>query len=317
MVASSPCQIAVCICTFRRPELLAGLLARLQQQETEGRFSFLVRVVDNDKDCSARPVVEAHGRDGVVPILYLSEPRQNISHARNCAVRGLSEQYVAMIDDDELPIDRWLWLMFNQIQASGVDGVLGPVLPLYPEGCPSWLKRSGLCVRPTYQTGTLLTHGQTRTGNVLLRRSLFDGDDTPFNVKYGQGGGEDVDFFRRQVAQGRRFTWCNEAEAYEWVPPERWQLRYYVRRQYRLGGLLGERKWSLRILVRSLASVTVQGLLAFARIPFGKHAYAKPFARAGYHAGYVTAVCGFRHDRTRDEFSQRHGAGRRRAVLPS
>ena len=46
--ANTTSHICVCICTFKRPHLLEGLLSRLQTQRTAGLFTYSVLVVDND-----------------------------------------------------------------------------------------------------------------------------------------------------------------------------------------------------------------------------------------------------------------------------
>ena len=55
---SSLPHISVCICTYRRPELLRRLLRDLEHQVTENKFTFSVVVADNDAALSARPVAE-------------------------------------------------------------------------------------------------------------------------------------------------------------------------------------------------------------------------------------------------------------------
>ena len=52
-------HISVCICTFKRPELLTRLLERLENQRTDGLFTYSVVVADNDPAQSARQAVAA------------------------------------------------------------------------------------------------------------------------------------------------------------------------------------------------------------------------------------------------------------------
>lgn len=127
----SPPHVTVCICTFRRPELLDALLTALSKQKTERRLTFSVRVVDNDPGQSARSVVAKWAASGCFPVEACSELRQNIARARNRAVADINCDYVAMIDDDEVPCDDWLLRLVGLIESSGADGVLGPVYPAY------------------------------------------------------------------------------------------------------------------------------------------------------------------------------------------
>ena len=51
-------HISVCICTYKRPELLRRLLSKLKEQKTEGLFEYSIVIVDNDRAESARQTVE-------------------------------------------------------------------------------------------------------------------------------------------------------------------------------------------------------------------------------------------------------------------
>jgi succinoglycan biosynthesis protein ExoM len=113
----------------------------------------------------------------------------------------------------------------------GVDGVLGPVLPDFAGAAPGWLIESGLCLRRSFPTGTLLTDVRyMRTGNVLFSRAIVPAGEDPFDPRWGRSGGEDADFFGRMLSRGRRFAWCEEARVHELVPPERQTLAYHMRR---------------------------------------------------------------------------------------
>lgn len=299
-------HIAVCICTFKRPAMLDELLVALSQQETKGQFTFSARVVDNDREESARPIVSRVANERGLIMEYVVEPRQNIARARNRAVAGVSAEYLAIIDDDERPEKDWLWALWASITQLSADGVLGPVLPDFPTLSPTWLRKSRLCDRPSHRTGQWLEYHQTRTGNALLRGLLFTDREESFNPEFGEGGGEDIDFFRRKIAEGYRFAWCNEAIVYERVPPERWQLQYYCRRQWRLGGLLSNRRKKVRgltfgALAHSAARLVIHAGRIFVRSPFGRHKYAKPLAQLCYHAGFLAGACGLLGSQQREE----------------
>jgi len=47
-------HITVCICTFKRPELLGQILESVAKQETNGLFTYSVVISDNDRAESAR-----------------------------------------------------------------------------------------------------------------------------------------------------------------------------------------------------------------------------------------------------------------------
>ena len=222
-------HISVCICTYKRPDLLRRLLADLNSQETSERFSFSIVVVDNDKLKSAEVIVEDFASRSALPITYCVENRQNIALARNRAIEKTRGDFVAFIDDDEFPTKRWLLTLWETLNEHGVDGVLGPVKPHFAEQPPSWVVKGRFYDRPSYPTGFVIDGRKGRTGNVLLRKRVLDAAGAqPFRPQFRTG--EDQDFFRRMIEKGYVFIWCHEALAYETVPPLRWKRTFMLRR---------------------------------------------------------------------------------------
>lgn len=221
-------HIAVCICTYKRPQLLRRLLAGLAGQQTGGLFTFSIVVADNDYLESAKSVVSDFSATSAVDIVYCVEPRQNIALARNKAIANAEGDFVAFMDDDEFPTDGWLLTLLKCCQEFGADGALGPVKPYFDSEAPSWVVQSKLYDRPTYPTGLVIDGSKGRTGNVLLRAGIFADEAEPFRPEFLTG--EDQDFFRRMIEKGYRFVWCDEAVGYEVVPPLRWKRTFMLRR---------------------------------------------------------------------------------------
>jgi glycosyltransferase involved in cell wall biosynthesis len=289
-------HITVCICTYQRPQLLARLLKALECQQTAGLFTYSVTVVDNDRCETGRRTVEDAAASGSVPVQYYVEPEQNISLARNRAVRNAKGTHIAFLDDDERPIDTWLLLLYRTCRDCAADGALGPVKPEFPAPPPAWIVKGRICERPSHATGTILRHyTDTRTGNVLFDRRLFDGEEHPFDPRFGRTGGEDTDFFRRMLSRGRTFVWCNEAEAYEMVPPERLTRSYYLRRAL-LRGTVAFRQPTLRLkaigVAKSLAAVTLYTPLLPVLLATGSHLFMRYLIKYCDHIGKLTAAVG-------------------------
>jgi succinoglycan biosynthesis protein ExoM len=222
-------HISVCICTFKRLELLRRLLERLDNQRTDELFTYSVVVADNDFAQSARQVVAAFSSTSHVQVTYCCEPQQNIALARNKAIKHAEGDFIAFIDDDEFPADDWLCNLIKTCVEVGVDGVFGPVKPHFEIDPPGWVKKGKFFERPTHATGFKMSWNETRTGNVLFSRSILTGVDNPFRSEFDTAG-EDVDFFRRMMEKGCKFVWCNEAIVYEVVPSSRCKRSYLLRR---------------------------------------------------------------------------------------
>jgi len=221
-------HISVCICTYKRPHLLPRLLRELICQETGGLFTYSIVVADNDSLQSAKAVVTDFAAASTIAINYCVEPKQNIALARNKAIENVHGDFVAFIDDDEFPRKDWLLTLFRARMEYDVDGVLGPVKPFFDEKPPKWVIEGKFYERPTYRTGFVIDWRKGRTGNVLLKRQLFEAGAPWFRPEFLTG--EDQDFFRRMIEKGYVFIWCNEAVAYEVVPPIRWKRAFMLRR---------------------------------------------------------------------------------------
>ena len=282
-------HITVCVCTWKRPHLLKRLLENLGCQQTQNRFRYSLVVADNDCLESARPMVEAFRGTGP-EIVYCVEPEQNIACARNMALRFARGEFVAFLDDDELPEPDWLLTLFTACGAHRTDGVLGPVRPLFEAQPPEWLLRGKFCERPEHPTGMLLDWRQTRAGNVLFKREMIQEISEPFRPQFGDGG-EDNDFFRRMMERGRLFTWCNEAAVMELVPPARCKRTYQLRRAL-LRGQNQRHFANWRSLAKSAAACALYPLALPFLLFAGQHIFMKYLIRLCDHAGALLAAVG-------------------------
>jgi succinoglycan biosynthesis protein ExoM len=279
-------HVSVCICSYKRPGSLRRLLRGINDQVTCERFTYSVVVADNDRQESARAVVVELAATAAIPMSYCVEPRQNIALARNKAVENASGDFVAFIDDDEAPPRDWLIRLLETLKVYRADGVLGPVVPRFDTPPPEWIRRGNIFDRPSLATGTWLRWKQTRTGNVLLRRDMFDDEDNRFQSHYG-GGGEDVDFFRRMIAKGRRFVWCAEAGVEEFIPAERCRRTYVLTRALLRGRAPHNRTWPALV---SLVAIPVYAIALPVLLVCGQHVFMRYLIRECDHLGRLLAL---------------------------
>lgn len=295
-----PKHISVCICTFKRPQLLKRLLDELARQETDGSFTYSAVIADNDRDQSARPVVESFGGSAPIRAVYCVEPEQNIARARNKTLEHATGDYIAFIDDDEFPTRGWLAHLLQTCQRTGADGVLGPVKPHFEEAPPNWATKGGFFERPTHETGHRIDLREARTGNVLFDRRILEGATEVFLPQFGKGG-EDVEFFSRMMGKGRVFVWCDEAPVYESVPPTRCTRSYLLRRALLRGSnSLKNPVGRLGKIARSVLAVPCYSLvLPFAYL-LGQHVGLKYLIKLSDHGGRLLALVGMNPISQRD-----------------
>ncbi|NPU84684.1 MAG: glycosyltransferase family 2 protein [Syntrophaceae bacterium] len=297
-------HISVCICTYKRPEMLSHALEGILKQVVDDGFTYEIVIVDNDRTRSAEPVVLQHQNKSVIPIMYSCETEQNIALARNRAIRLSTGNLIAFIDDDECPVKEWLARLYNAKMDYKADGALGPVLPEFPPESPRWLREGNIFNRRRFLTGTKLTVRDTRTGNVLLSRSMFPENEIWFDPAFGLTGGEDVDFFRRQISLGRIFVWCDEAEAYETVTADRCKSSFHLKKYFKIGALNGEnlRKDGFSGFIgffKCILSVLVWSISFIALLPLGKHRWISPILKLSYSSSCVLSYCGIQLEKNR------------------
>ena len=284
-------HISVCICTYKRPHLLRRLLDGLAQQQTDDRFAYSIVVADNDVRESGRKVVDEFAACSMIKVTYCIQPEQNISLTRNKALDNAGGDFIAFIDDDEYPIPEWLLTLFKACVKYSVDGVLGPVRPDYEVPPPQWVVKGRFYDRASYPTGYQIDWKKGRTGNVLLKRRVFDGLDKPFRPEFLTG--EDQDFFRRAISKGYVFVWCNEAVAYEVVPSSRWRYSFIIRRALLRGKISirhpGQKGFGL---IKSLVALPLYGISLPFLLLFGYHHFIKYLVKMCDHAGRIMAIAG-------------------------
>jgi succinoglycan biosynthesis protein ExoM len=293
MLSDPSRHVSVCICTYRRPHLLKRLLQTLEKQETDGLFTFSIVVADNDGGRSAEALVSDFAADAAIAVTYCVQPQQNISLTRNKAIANATGDFIAFIDDDEFPAKRWLLTLFEVCGKYGADGVLGPVKCHFDEKPPRWVIKGKFYERPTYPTGFVIDWTKGRTGNVLLRRQILEDGETAFSPEFHRAG--DQDFFRRMIAKGHVFIWCNEAVAYEVVPPVRWTRTFMLKRAL-LRGTIGMQhptsRW--RRIAKAVIAVPVYTIALPFSLVLGHHRFMYLLIRICDHLASLLTFVGIK-----------------------
>jgi glycosyltransferase involved in cell wall biosynthesis len=284
-------HISVCICTYKRPHLLQRVLDKLKDQETAGLFTYSIVIADNDDSESGKEVASNYAKTVPFVVSYRVEPQQGIARARNKAVADPDGDYIAFIDDDEHPVNDWLLQLFQTAQKFSADGVLGPVKRHFDEKPPEWIEKSSFYERPSYPTGFELTWRQGRSGNLLFKSAMVQGEAQPFDPQFRTG--EDQDFLRKMMEKGRRFVWCDEAVVYELVPASRWKRTFMLKRAL-LRGAMEPRvaTFGIRDVLKSAVAVPLYSVALPFALLFGHHRFMMLLVRLCDHLGKLLALAG-------------------------
>ena len=289
--------IDICLCTYRRASVAEAIRALGRQEGCESIAMRLV-VADNAPDDSARAAIAASARAAGLAIHYVHAPANNISVARNACLDAATAEWIAFLDDDEIPSPLWLAALLAEAAGGGWDVVLGPVIAIYPKGAPRWLAAGDFhSTRPVRVRGAIETG---YAGNVLIRGAAIARASLRFAPELGRTGGEDVDFFYRLRDAGACIGYAQMAVAYEPVTDERANLLWLVARRFRAGQTHGARQRRRGRLAWPLALAAAK-----AAICAGGAALLLPFAvprnrfliRGALHAGVVARLMGVREIR--------------------
>lgn len=193
-------NVAVCICTYRRPEQLARALQALKAATIPPGTEIVL--VDNDPS-GMRPIVSG------LDITYVQEPTPGIASARNRAVASTAADLVAFIDDDDTVQPDWLVKLLERQSQTGADMVFGtwvtdilPVTHSDREGPRSFERSKRLW-------GVELPAGMA-TCNVLISRRAFElVGQPPFATKFARGS--DTEFFVRAAKAGATWAVADES----------------------------------------------------------------------------------------------------------
>ena len=303
-------KVDVCIVTYRRPLGLQRLLGGLEQLRLEPEIDLRVVVVDNDADGSARAICEGARLWLRHPLVYRVEKRRGIPQARNTAL-GVAlgrADFVAFVDDDEVPEPAWLREMLRVQQLHGADAVGGPVVPVFESPAPAWIE----CFfdRPRHVTGERLRVAYT--GNVLVSTRALAGMDRLFDERLALTGASDTEFFERFAQRAHRIVWADDAQVLEFVPRSRVRCRWLLKRAFRVGtssAFIGrscrapaEARW--RILAHGCWCLAKGAAMQFGLFWGGRPAAVRGLQLAVFGAGRFVGSMGWRYE----EYRRVHGS---------
>lgn len=236
-------RLVVCVITRGRTASLLRLLDALAGLQKPPHVEMTVVVVENDRQAAMREEVQRRSRPDC-RFVHGLQPALGIPFARNTALQmALDAQasYVAFVDDDEVPSDDWLVVLWDKVRAGGYDLVGGPVEPVAVQAARTWCERqllTGLQAQAVdARRKALVRCRQGReaeqfvaTNNWMARGDFLRQHALVFDESMGFSGGTDLKFYRELQRAGGRVGWCDAAVVREGYAPGRLTLGYQYRR---------------------------------------------------------------------------------------
>jgi glycosyltransferase involved in cell wall biosynthesis len=304
-------EVAIAACTVDRPDglrqLLDGLASLTFTRVAEPRIT--VVIIDNATTPSAQSIVDQYRERLRWPIIYRHEPRRGLVHARNAQLETApwTADWIAMIDDDEVPVPEWLDALLATAFAHDAPLVAGPVVPAFVESPPRWAVDGRFFEVGPFVDGAPI--GFLYTGNALVSLRTVRKAGWQFEMAFNHSGGEDEHFFTRALQAGLKAVSAADARVYETIPANRMTARWVMRRYFRMGTTLAAidrlghthpgplvRRALKGLLRMGFGVVTMTGVVAKGRL-----ALIKGLSDVARGAGALAGVFGVRYGEYRPD----------------
>ncbi len=245
-------SLAVCACTYKRPEGLSALLAGLAAQTFNGssvrlgvRPQLQVIIVDNEGSDEVRAICAGFS-SGARQVAYIFEPRRGIPFARNACLDHLPADcdFFAFVDDDEVPKEDWLTQLLIAQAETDADAIAGRVVPIFANDTPDWIASGSFFGAPRRSYDLDLPKvddfqvlDRAATNNVLVRAAAVRRFNLRFDTAFAFSGGSDTMFFRKFHEQGGRIVYSQRAVVFDHIPASRANVRYMFRERFRIANI--------------------------------------------------------------------------------
>lgn len=232
-------EVSVIIATYNRAACLLRTLESLKRQTCDPAVFEIVAVNNNSTDDTDDVCARFAAEHPALNFRMVHEPKQGLSHARNCGIAASRGAYIVIIDDDEEVNPDFVkeyhafFSLCPDVAACG-----GRIVPLYEFPVPKWL--SPYAERPI--AGQLDLGEDIREfprksypggGNMGIRRSAVERYGA-FNPALGRTGtnpmgGEEKDLFSRLRAGGEKIYYLPDAIIYHIIPESKLTTEYFLR----------------------------------------------------------------------------------------
>jgi glycosyltransferase involved in cell wall biosynthesis len=232
-------RLSVVICTHNRYNVLPDAIESILHQQMDAALLELI-VVDNSTDQShAAEFARRYEQD---QLLYLLEPIQGLSNARNVGLSKARAPIVAFIDDDAIADPKWAEHIVHAFELYGlrrVGVVGGRVLPLWIQQRPKWLSDKLLSYLSVVDWGDELR--EVNQENWLVGCNIAYNRDELLQVggfsralgRYGDGvllSNEETDVAEKLNAKGLISVYAPEATVHHAIDPDRLSRAWFRRR---------------------------------------------------------------------------------------
>ena len=254
-------HVTVVLCTWNGSELLRDTLEHIGKCRVPDGLQWELIVVDNNSTEDIQAVVGEF--EGQLPIRYILEPKQGLSHARNAGIDAAQGELMIFTDNDVRPSEEWIaayWKAFQERPEGYYFG--GSIRSRFEEGVklpPELLEIASGSVKgldlgkdgPAEKT--FFSANWACTSEMVRKVGKFNPD---FGISGDlQKSGEEDDVQMKLKKEGLK-PWVVEAAwLWHYVPKRVGSLKYIKQRWYSYGYFLGQNEVSADYKGRQLFGV--------------------------------------------------------------
>ncbi len=253
-------ELSIIISTYNRAQSLLRTLNSVAEQSVEPAKWECVVVNNASTDNTEEVCSQFIAEHPTLNIRLVTEPKQGLSHARNCGVHASKGTYVVFIDDDETVSSDFVEAYIELFATHSAFAAAGAVVPCYEGGRPKWMSKypEQMIANPIDLGDSICTIPSDITpagGNMAFNREVFTlyGD---FDTALGRNGkkllgGEENDMFARIRALGERVYYTPRAKVYHHISADKLTPEYFESLAYGVGQskrLRAEKEGSLKFL---------------------------------------------------------------------
>ena len=234
-------KLDVVVPTYNRSRLLTATLKSFFDASIPDGLNVTLIVIDNNSSDDTAAVVRGIQAEATLPLVYVLETKQGLSHARNAGIARADGDLIGFIDDDEEIEPNWFEVVAREFADPTTEFIGGPYLPNWAAPAPDWLP-------PGYHAAIGAVPPKPRSvfskefganlmgGNAVIRRSVFDKVGV-YSTRLGRSGKgllseEDAEFYRRLEAAGVCGIYVPDLAIRHYIAPERLTRSYHRRWAY-------------------------------------------------------------------------------------
>ena len=233
-------SVDIAICTWNRASALTKTLQHIARLEVPRSVTLTVILVDNNST-DQTSVILSEFQKSVFGRRYqvrpVHESRQGHTSSRNRAIKESTGDLILWTDDDVRVAPDWLKKYLQVVQIQTEIGFWGSqIIPVFENGRPRWITDNWENIKGCFAARDLgdqplpfhsdrLPYG----ANFAIRGNLQRAN--LFNQKLGRKkqfvvGEDELELFRRVLAQGQKGNWLPGAHVEHIILPDRATERY-------------------------------------------------------------------------------------------